>query len=112
MKPNEDHPPHVSNFLHQLKTQKAVLNDHPDVARLLNNKNHNHAGGKAAEYKQLLEHCKFKMSVYWKFDKWGRAYTLEEKMCKPPKNRRHIPSIDRVRRITNEEDGLNYLIDK
>lgn len=115
MNQKEDHPQHVSQFLGQLKANKAseaLLNTHPDVSRLLNNKSDRHASGKLLEYQRLLEHCKFKLAVYWTYDKWGRPYTLEEKMCKPAKNRRYIPSVDRVRRITNEEDGLSTLINK
>lgn len=115
MNQETDHPQHVSQFLGQLKQNKAsegLLNTHPDIARLLNNKKNSGAYGKVAEYKLLLEHCKFKLAVYWTFDKFGRPYTLQEKMCKPPKNRRHIPSVDRVRRITNEEEGFDVLVNK
>ena len=80
-----------------------------EISTLLNNKGHKHASGKLKEYKQLLNTCKFKLCVYFDVDKWGRQYTIEEK--KEGKHRRFIPSVDRVRNVTNEEQGLNVLID-
>lgn len=80
-----------------------------EISHLLNNKGQKHASGKLKEYKQLLNTCKFKLCVYFDVDKWGRQYTIEEK--KEGRHRRFIPSVDRVRNVTNEEQGLNVLID-
>ena len=80
-----------------------------EISHLLNNKSQKHASGKLKEYKQLLNTCKFKLCVYFDVDKWGRSYTIEEK--KQGKHRRFIPSVDKVRTVINEENGLNTLID-
>jgi hypothetical protein len=96
------------------KFQESLLNapnntNEGDVAHLLNNKGQRHASGKLKEYKQLLNTCKFKLTAYFDVDKWGRQFTIQEK--KENKHRRYIPSVDRVRTVTNEELGLNTLID-
>jgi hypothetical protein len=89
---------------------KASYNvNESEINALLNNKSNKHASGKLKEYKQLLNTCKFKLCVYFDVDKWGRQYTVEEK--KQGKHRRFIPSVDKVRNVLNEEQGLNVLID-
>lgn len=80
-----------------------------EISHLLNNKSQRHASGKLKEYKALLNTCKFKLCVYFDVDKWGRAFTVQEK--KEGKHRRFIPSVDKVRTVINEEQGLNVLID-
>lgn len=96
------------------KFQETLLNapnntNEADIAHLLNNKGQRHASGKLKEYKQLLNTCKFKLLAYFDTDKWGRQYTVQEK--KENKHRRYIPSVDRVRNVTNEELAFNTLID-
>ena len=95
------------NLVHRGKNTGTT--DEAEIAHLLNNKSHKHASGKLQEYKRLLSTCKFKLCVYFDVDKWGRQYTMQEK--KDNKHRRFIPSVDRVRNVTNEELGLNTLID-
>lgn len=90
-------------FIQEIQGGRPVTND------LLNNKSHVHASGKLAEYKTLLNTCKFKLMAYFKCDKYGREYTVEEK--KAGKHRRPIPSNDKVRNVHDEELGLNTLID-
>ena len=92
----------AQKFLQNLASNKQA-------DELLNNKSNKHASGKLAEYKQLLNTCKFKLMVYFTVDKWGRPYTVQEK--KEGKHRRPIPSVDRVRNVINEELGFNTLID-
>jgi hypothetical protein len=107
----------VSEFLQKIKLQKeadALLKasyntNEASVAHLLNNKSDRHATGKLAEYKQLMNTCKFKLVVYFRVDKWGREFTVQEK--KEGKHRRPIPSVDRVGKKHDEELSLNTLID-
>lgn len=99
---------HTQTFIESLN--KVPLNtNEADLSHLLNNKSNKHASGKLAEYKRLLGTCKFKLIVYFDVDKWGRNYTVQEK--KEGKSRRYIPSVDKVRDVHNEENGLNTLID-
>jgi len=110
----------VTEFLNKIKAnkelearEKAAYNTNEEsIAHLLNHGVDSYAHGKLEEYKVLLGTCKFKLVVYWTFDKWGRPYTVAEKMEKPPKNRRTIPSVDLVNKVYDEEQGLNTLIDK
>jgi len=107
----------TQNFLQRVALEKQANDllkasyntNEASVSHLLNNKGHKHASGKLKEYKQLLNTCKFKLCVYFDVDKWGRQYTVQEK--KEGKHRRFIPSVDRVRNVTNEELALNTLID-
>lgn len=108
----------VNEFLEKIKAnkeaealQKSVYNTNEEsIAHLLNQRSQTYAQGKLEEYKVLLNTCKFKLVIYWTFDKWGRAFTVEEK--KAGRNRRPIPSIDKVGKNYDEEQGLNTLIDK
>lgn len=108
----------VNEFLEKIKAnkvaeaaQKAAYNTNEEsIAHLLNNGVQSYAHGKLEEYKVLLNTCKFKLIIYWTFDKWGRPFTVEEK--KAGKNRRPIPSVDRVGKKFDEEEALNTLIDK
>lgn len=110
----------VNEFLDKIKAnklaeaaQKAAYNTNEEsVAHLLNHRSESYAQGKLEEYRILLNTCKFKLVVYWTFDKWGRPYTVEEKMAKPPKNRRPIPSIDKTGHVYDEQLGLDTLVDK
>lgn len=107
----------TENFLKKLALEKqanellkaSYNTNEAEIHTLLNNKGQRHASGKLAEYKVLLNTCKFKLCVYFDVDKFGRAFTVEEK--KQAKHRRFIPSVDKVRNVTNEEQGLNVLID-
>ncbi len=107
----------VQKFLQRVELEKQANDllkasyntNEAEISHLLNNKSNKHASGKLKEYKQLLNTCKFKLCVYFDVDKWGRQYTVQEK--KDGKHRRFIPSVDRVRNVTNEELALNTLID-
>lgn len=107
----------VQKFLQRVELEKQATDllkasyntNEAEISHLLNNKSNKHASGKLKEYKQLLNTCKFKLCVYFDVDKWGRQYTIQEK--KEGKHRRFIPSVDRVRNVTNEELALNTLID-
>ena len=107
----------VNKFLEQVKLQKqadtllkaSYNTNEGQVAYLLNNKSDKHATGKLAEYKQLMNTCKFKLVVYFRVDKWGREFSVQEK--KQGLHRRPIPSVDRVGKKHDEELALNTLID-
>ena len=107
----------VKTFLERIELEKqadtllksSYNTNEAGLSHLLNNKGQRHASGKLEEYKRLLNTCKFKLVVYFSNDKFGRPYTIEEKI--QAKHRRFIPSVDRVRDTINEELGLNTLID-
>jgi len=94
----------AKQFIQEIKGERPNIS--PD---LLNNKSHVHASGKLTEYKTLLSTCKFKLTAYFKVDKWGRNFTMDE--IKNKRHRRFIPSVDKVRNVHDEELGLNTLID-
>ena len=108
----------VNEFLNKVKAvkefeaqQKAAYNTNEEaVAHLLNHRSQSYANGKLEEYRVLLNTCKFKLIVYWKFDKWNREYTVTEK--KAGQSKRPIPSIDKVGNKYDEELAYNTLIDK
>ena len=108
----------VNEFLTKIKAnaeaeklQKAAYNTNEEsVSHLLNHRSQSYAQGKLEEYRVLLNTCKFKLVIYWKFDKWNRPYTVNEK--KAGQSKRPIPSIDKVGTKYDEELGLNTLIDK
>ena len=90
---------------------KASYNtNESSVGHLLHHDSNRYATGKLAEYERLLKICKFKLTVYWTYNKWGVPYTVEQKM--KGENRRPIPSVDQVGKVYNEETGFLVLVDK
>lgn len=107
----------VAEFLNRITAEKnadAKLRsefniDESSINDLLGLDKHKTVNGKAAEYKRLLKTCKFKIALYFTYDKWNKPYTVQEKMNK--KHRRYVPSLDKINGIVDEKKAYNVLID-
>jgi hypothetical protein len=80
----------------------------------INNKSHAQVYGKAAEYKRLLSHCKFKLVVWFARNKFGQLYTVYDKQHNKNINRQYIPSLDTIitggMQVTDHEIAHSTLI--
>ena len=91
--------------------QRSTFNtDESSIDALLGLDKHKmNVKGKAAEYKRLLSTCKFKIALYFTYDKWNRPYTTDEK--KERLHRRYVPSLDKINGIVDEKKAYDVLID-